>query len=677
MGQSTSTPLQYGVFTGPEKQGETRILHHPSIGDGAVREVNSFGTRTTWEALERMVTTLNRKDEPFLGTRRKLSKDTFDSKYTWKTYGETKEEAIAFARGLDALKLCPEVNTGKDGVFKFLGIYSRNNEQWVIGDLGAHANSVTVVTIYDTLGDNAMEFIFQQTKLSTILIESKGLGKILLLAKAKRLVNVTNLIVIDYHEDEQKENELKELGINIHSYNDIINTGKASNAEIHPAKPDDVCIICYTSGTTGMPKGAMIQHKALLAEVDILTACDFHLKFEDIYMSFLPLAHIMEQLIMTVVLSFGMRLGFYSGDPRRIVDDAKILQPTCMCGVPRIYQRIYDKITDQLKTLSGITKTIIDKAISDKLDNFNNKGGVNHMLWDTIAFGKIRDVLGGKIRFMLTGSAPMSKEVVDFLKIAFSTVLIEGYGGTESCAGMLLSNAMDITSGHVGGPGYANEIKLVDVPELGYLSTCKNETTGQLEPKGEICIRGPTLFKGYLNDEENTKAAIDSEGWLHTGDVGVILTHQGNAIKLIDRVKNIFKLSQGEYVAPEKLENVFMKDRYIEQIWVYGDSYQSYLIAVVVPRKESVVAFLESKGIKTTKENVSEHYENEELLKDIVKSLDKLGRDSDLKGFELVKKVYLSKEPFTVENDLVTPTMKVKRHVAKMKFKDVIDKLYK
>ena len=231
MGQTTSAPIQYGVFTGPEKEGETRILHHPSIGEGPLREVNSFGTRTTWEALDRIVTTLKRKDQPFLGTRRKVSKDTYDSKYTWKTYGEAKEEAIAFAKGLDALKLCPEVNTGTDGLFKFLGIYSRNNEQWVIGDLGAHANSVTVVTIYDTLGDNAMEYIFKQTQLSTILIESKGLAKILILAKAKRLANVKNLIVIDLHEDEQKENELKELGINIYSY---INTSYTSHSVYSP-----------------------------------------------------------------------------------------------------------------------------------------------------------------------------------------------------------------------------------------------------------------------------------------------------------------------------------------------------------------------------------------------------------------------------------------------------------
>ena len=677
MGQmSSSSPTQYGVFIGDIKDGETQVLRHPEIKSHPLRETNSFNTRTTWESLLYVMHTLNKKNSDFLGTRKCFSKNVYDSKYTWKTYQQVHDEALLFSKGLEELELCPQVTSNNNEVFKFLGIYSRNNEQWVISELGCHANSVTVVTIYDTLGDNAMEYIFNQTQMTSLLLETKGLNKILLLARNSRLAKVKNLIIIDYQEESNEIKELQQLGLYVFTYQQILSKGKDSVIQLTPAQPDTICIVCYTSGATGAPKGAMIPHKALLAEVEILTASGFNLQPHDMYLSFLPLAHIMEQLIMNVALSFGLRIGFYSGNPALIVEDAKILKPTCLIGVPRIYQRIYEKIQDKLKSLSAFKRNIALTAIEQKLKNYKNNEGVYHIFWDKFIFKHIRDILGGNIRFMLTGSAPLSQEMVDFLKIAFNTILIEGYGGTESCAGMLLSNANDVRTGHVGGPGYANEIKLVDVPELGYTSKDIDEASGVWQPRGEICIRGPTLFKGYLNDEENTKLTLDKDGWLHTGDVGMVLTQQGNAVKLIDRIKNIFKLSQGEFIAPEKIENVLVKDRFIEQIWVYGDSYQNYLIGIIVPRRDTVVEYFMKKGITVNKDDVFKYYDDNELKNDIIKSLDKLGRDNDLKGFELVKKVYLSKERFTVDNELITPTLKIKRHVAKKKFNDIIHNLY-
>ena len=662
MGQtSTCSHTQYGVFVGEAKNGETQVLRHPEINARPLRETNSFNTRTTWESLLYVMHTLNRKNSDFLGTRKVIQKNVYDNKYTWKTYQQVHDEAILFSKGLEELKLCPQVTSNNGETFKFLGIYSRNNEQWVIGELGCHANSVTVVTIYDTLGDNAMEYIFNQTQLTSLLIESKGLNKILLLARASRLAKLKNLIIIDYQQESNEIKELKQLGLSIYSYEEILSKGKDSVIHLSPAQPDTICIVCYTSGATGAPKGAMIPHKALLSEVEILTASGFNLQPHDMYLSFLPLAHIMEQLIMTVALSFGLRIGFYSGNPAVIVEDAKILKPTCLIGVPRIYQRIYEKIQDKLQSLTPFKRSIASTAIQHKLTNYKNNEGVCHIFWDKVIFQHIRDILGGNVRFMLTGSAPLSQEMVDFLKIAFNTVVIEGYGGTESYAGMLLSNANDVHAGHVGGPGYANEIKLVDVPELGYTSKDVDEESGVWQPRGEICVRGPTLFKGYLNDEENTKLTLDSDGWLHTGDVGMVLTQQGNAVKLIDRIKNIFKLSQGEFVAPEKIENVLVKDRFVEQIWVYGDSYQNYLVGIVVPRKDTIVEYYAKKGVIVSKDEVVKHYDDNELKTDIVKSLDKLGRECDLKGFELVKKVHLSKERFTVDNELITPTLKIKR----------------
>ena len=676
MGQVTSTKIQYGVYIGEEKKGETRILRNKVIGDGPMREVNSFGVQTIWDALENSINKLGVGNRKCIGYRKRIDIDKFENKYEWLTYNEVKEKAIKFAKGAAKLDLCAKVESSLNGKFKFIGIYSKNRPEWVIADLASHCNCVTVVTIYDTLGLQAVEHILKQTQLTSIVIESVGLKKILALAKEKKISQLKNLILLD-NDDPTSENELKECGLTLYNFNDVLKEGEGFNVQFEHAKPETICTICYTSGTTGLPKGAMISHKALLSEINIMDSVDFEMYEDDVYFSFLPLAHIMERLIITLLITHGRPFGFYTGSPARIIEDAGYLKPTLMCGVPRIFQRVYEAIQKKLSKLPYFKKLLVEKAVEQKAKDFKERGILKNCFWDPIVFNEFKNVLGGKVRFMLTGSAPMDPEILCFLKIAFCCPIVEGYGQTEDCAGMLLSNIFDNVPGHIGGPGFANEVKLVDVPELDYFSTDANPETGVPEPRGEICIRGPVLFSGYFEDPENTKKAIDEEGWLHTGDIGIILSQHGNAVKIIDRKKNIFKLSQGEYVAPEKLENVLVRSLYVNQIFVYGDSYKNYLVAIVVPREETCVEFLKTKGIETTKDNVTEFYDDEDLKKAVLKDLETLGKNSDFKGFEIIKKVHLSKEAFTIENDLVTPSLKIKRHVAKKTFKAIIDNLYK
>jgi long-chain acyl-CoA synthetase len=269
----------------------------------------------------------------------------------------------------------------------------------------------------------------------------------------------------------------------------------------------------------------------------------------------------------------------------------------------------------------------------------------------------------------------LKPKILNFLRCSLSCEIVEGYGQTEDIAGVLLTRTFDPVTQHLGGPGFSCEIKLRDVPELGYTSETKDEK-GNLRPSGELMVRGPIIFKGYYDDEENTRKAIDEEGFLHTGDIGMIIPSHGNCLRVIDRVKNIFKLQQGEYVAPEKLENILVKDKYVDQIFVYGESLKNYLIAVVVPSAKEVIDFLNSKGINANRDNYKNYFEDKDLKKEILNSMEKLGRSNDFKGFEVIKKIYLSPEPFTTENDLITPTQKVKRHVAKNYFKNQIEEMY-
>ena len=669
--------IQYSVFCTEKKEGETPIMRHPDMANKELQKVNRFGVRTTWEALENNIK-IGKGNINMVGYRKRISKDNFEKKYSWLTYQYMYETCINFAKGIELFKLCPIFHSKISGDFKFLGIYSKNRVEWIVAYLGSHANNATVVTIYDTLGEKAMEFIFWQTELETILIEACCLEKIIKLVKEKRTNKLKNLIVVDSEDEPNLLEELKTLGINIYKFDDIIEKGKSEgqNIILNPAKPESICTICYTSGTTGNPKGAMVSHQALESTIDCMDHTGFEYFENDIYLSFLPYAHIMETLIFALIMTHGRTFALFSGNIRNLVEDMQICRPTIMTSVPRVFQRIHTEIMKNLSKQSKLTQKLFHMALNQKIKDFKETGILSNPLLDALIFKKVRSVLGGRMRFMLVGSAPMDPELMNFLQCSLSCKIVEGYGQTEDCAGVLISSQYDRVCQHLGGPGFNSEIKLVDVDELDYRSTDIDIKTGISHPRGELCVRGPLLFKGYLDDEENTQKAIDKDGWLHTGDVAMVLTEHGNAIRVIDRVKNIFKLQQGEYVAPEKIENVLSDSQYIEQIFVHGDSLQNYLIAIIVPNKAHVFEFLKKKGIECDVKNCQNYYENEELKNDILEDLENIGRKADFKGFEIIKKISLSPEPFTVENDLCTPTLKVRRHVAKKYFANKIKELY-
>ncbi|KAI8640333.1 hypothetical protein BD408DRAFT_404194 [Parasitella parasitica] len=329
------------------------------------------------------------------------------------------------------------------------------------------------------------------------------------------------------------------------------------------------------------------------------------------------------------------------GDTLNLLDDIAELKPTVFCSVPRLFHRIYDKVLAGVKAKGGVSAKLFNMAFQAKKDNLSKS--VNHWLWDRLVFGGIRQKLGGRIRFILSGSAPVAPDVMDFMRICFSAKVFEGYGQTENfCAGCLTISD-DNTSGVVGVPFPCSEIKLVDVPDMEYHAT----------------------DKPYPRAPEKTAETIDQDGWLHTGDIG--LFDSASRIVIIDRLKNIFKLSQGEYIAPEKIEGVYQKHD------VYGDSMQASLVGVIVPDKDSFSAWLAKTHASVP---ASEALENEEVKKDVLKVLNAYGKQNDLKGFEQIRDIHLTFDEFTIDNDLLTPTFKLKRESAKKVYQSQIEAMY-
>ena len=268
-------------------------------------------------------------------------------------------------------------------------------------------------------------------------------------------------------------------------------------------------------------------------------------------------------------------MGFYQGDPLKLADDCVALKPAFFPSVPRLYNRIYGKIKSTLDGATGCKKWLIDKALKSKSDNLADTGATTHGCYDKLVFNKTAAILGGQVRVMVTGSAPIDKAVLDFLKVAFCCPILEGYGLTESAAGSCITDPSDPHSGHVGGPTEYVKFRLKDLPEMDY------RITDQPYPRGEVCMKGPSMFSGYFKRPDKTAECHDEEGWFHTGDVALV--YPNGSIRIIDRSKNIFKLSQGEYIAPEKIENIFVLSHFVGQSFVYGDSLKNNVVAVVVP----------------------------------------------------------------------------------------------
>ena len=413
--------------------------------------------------------------------------------------------------------------------------------------------------------------------------------------------------------------------------------GEKIEIDLECPKEDDCFTICYTSGTTNAPKGAVLLHRSAIVSISACFKMDKYngLSFNQITLSYLPLAHIYERSLCYHFLSNGFAIAIYNGDNLKLIEDIQIVKPTFLGCVPRILTKMYDNIMKGSSDLSKMKKWIFNKAVNSKITNFQANGQIQHYLYDKLVFNTIKEKFGGHLENIFSGSAPLDKNILIFLKIALGCRIAEGYGQTEALAFVTVDEHTNKKIGSIGCPIPCNELTIMSVPEMNYLANAS-------KPQGELCIRGPNVMNRYFQMPKETAEAIDNQGWLHSGDI--IEANENGTFNIIDRKKNIFKLSQGEYIAPEKLELIYSRIPLISQIFVYGDSLKNYCVSIIVPELSAIE--------KLAKENQIQYSKVEDLILDpkikqlILDEMKLCGKKSNLNSLELIQKIHFTLKPF-------------------------------
>ncbi|GMF64765.1 unnamed protein product [Phytophthora lilii] len=531
--------------------------------------------------------------------------------YEWRTFAEFLDHVNDTAAGMKrALGL---------GRQDMVGVFSRSQYEWTLVEQSCNRMAYTLVPLYDTLGPSTVPFILNHTEMRVVFCAKEQTAT--LLHCLPECPHLKTIVQYESSVDDEHVAQAEAHGVKIWTLEDVVKVGKNHPAEADPPKPDDLSTICYTSGTTGTPKGVLVTHANFVSAVN----------------AYRPLIKANRDDAVA-----------------RILDDVQALHPTVFVAVPRLMNRIFDQLKHKVAS-GGDAKQV--EAFYRALEEKKRLNLLKHEEYDAALFDRFKPVLGGRVRQILTGAAPITSEVKEFFQYVFGVPVLEAYGITEASGGVACSSA-DMPQGpHVGVPLPGLAIRLADVPEMNYSSS---------DDHGEVLMKGPNVFSGYYKQPELTKEVLDADGWYATGDIG--RWNENGTLSIVDRKKHIFKLSQGEHIAPEKVEGVYQKSKFVGQVFVDGDSLQSYLVAVVVP-DASVVAHSPFADWETNDEH------RRGLEKAVLEDMDVVARADGLHGFERVKKIFLTFDTFTVENDLVTPTLKPKRAKLAKHFADVVKAL--
>lgn len=558
------------------------------------------------------------------------------------SYSRLEEQVHTLAQGLATYGVGPASK---------IAIISENRPEWVIADMALVLLGAVSVPMYPTLTPRQVAYILQDAGVECVIVSNQ-----LQFSKVQKIRNETPSIrvVISMAETDSGATDAVRFA-------DVMSRGSAQRAGASPdnsgsPRPEDLLTIIYTSGTTGNPKGVMLTHANMVSNILSSSQC-IPITPDDTLLSFLPLCHSFERMAgYYTAFACGATIA-YAESIDTVRDNLLEVRPTIVTTVPRLFERMYNRIMKQLEDAPPIRKKIFDWAVGvgRRYADARRQGPLGlvlrlqHSLAQKLVFSKIRERTGGRLRFFVSGGAALSEELGKFFE-AVGILIIEGYGMTETSPVITVNRLDDYRFGSVGKPIPGVEVKIAS--------------------DGEILTRGPNVMRGYWNDPAATKEILNDEGWLHTGDIG---RFDGEGfLKITDRKKHLFVNSGGKNIAPQHIEGLFLQNRYIDQFVLIGDK-QPFCTALIVPDFESLKDVARREGISfASHKDLSANPAVAALYQ---KEIDTIQRD--LAGYERVRRFTLLSEPLTVERGELTPTQKVKRKAVEEIYKSDIEAMYK
>lgn len=631
----------------PENENEswTYVNNHVLMENGGKLMRTFFGqpdARTPIEVMQGSATKW--PDWDCLGEREILPDGTA-GKYVYISYKDAYARFLQFGRGLRELGL-------KKG--DKIGIYAHNSIWWQTIAFGCYSIGVIAVPVYDSLGPQASEYIVNHADIEVLFVSGFKLKNAIKLVP--KIPNVKKLVLMS----DKIPEDIEKPSIPLVTCQEILDNGATTQFQNEFPEPDDLALIMYTSGSTGTPKGCVLTHANIIAGGTGLSCVGISCTaYVDTYLSFLPLAHIYAQAVELEVLAHGGRVGYARGPVALLIDDIQALQPTIMTAVPRILNTVAEKMQAQINKLPAPVRMVMNWAMKEKVKCMK-ENRPQSLILDAILFSKFRAALGGKMRVLISGGAPIMPEIFEFFSAAVTPNILQGCGLTELSSSCFVQELPVQEPDTVGLCCPCIELKLRRIPEMPNYNPQDPE-----EPSGEVLARGPNLFQGYYKQPEVTAESM-VDGWLATGDVVKIT--KTKQIKVIDRVKQLVKLENGEYISLTTLTECYTLAEGIGFIFVYADAKHAEPIAIVWPSPDMKKKW-ESEGISDITTSPKVHDE-------IITSLGEAHQKRNLRKFEKINHVLVHIDDPTVENGLLTPSLKAQYNKIKVKYFDELNALY-
>ncbi len=526
-----------------------------------------------------------------------------------------------------------------------IALVSKNRPEWLLLDLACQQIGAALCPIYPTTNINELEFIFNDAAVKYVFISGQEI-----LDKVNNIRDRVPSLKNAYSFDELQGVDYWKKIMDTVAAVDLVKLEdvKATILSEHCAT------IIYTSGTTGTPKGVMLSHKNIVTNViNAKKSFPFNDNPTAKALSFLPLNHIFERMVSYIYITSGISI-YYAESLETIAENLREVKPNLFTTVPRLLEKVYEKIMEKGSGLTGIKRKLFDWAVGlgSKYDNLKSGGvwyNIQLALANKLIFSKWREALGGNIECIITGGAACQVRLLRVFNAA-QIPIYEGYGPTEN------SPVISVNCRRKGGTKFGTVGLVIEGQEV------------KLEADGEICVKGPSIMMGYYKRPDLTAETI-IDGWLHTGDIGIF--EDGKYLKITDRKKELFKTSGGKYVAPQPIENKMKESPFVEQMMIVGAE-QKFVGALIVPSVPNLKEWMQHKGIKfTTIEDAVHNPKVLDLFRELIDSFNKF-----FNHVEQVKKFELLPYEWTIDSGELTPTLKLKRKVIMEKYKGAVDRIY-